>query len=135
MPRHRRRSHKRSRSHRKRNYKGGNYTSASTYGSYVNGDPESQFARTFDTTGPYAGRMGTEYVGAQGQWGQALNVPNSENLSLIQSAGRKRRHSRGRKTKSKRGGVWGEVLNQAVVPFSLFALQNRYRKNSTRKNK
>jgi hypothetical protein len=133
MPKHTR-SHKRSRSHRKRNYRGGNYSSASTYGSYVNGDPASQFSRTFDASGPYSGRSGTEYVGAQGQWGKALNVPNSENLSLIQSAGRKR-SKRARKSKSKRGGLWGEVLNQAVVPFSLFALQNRYRKNSTRKNK
>ena len=133
MPKQSRSRRRRSHSRRKKIYKGGNYSSASTYGGYVNGDPASQFTRTFDTTGPYAGRMGTEYVGAQGQWGKPLNVANAENLSLIQSAG-KRRHRRGRKTKSKRGGLWGEVLNQAAVPLTLFALQNRYRKNSTRKN-
>ena len=82
--------HRGSRRHRSRSrsYKGGNanYTSASTYGSYVNGSGDSQFARTFDTTGEYAGRAGSEYVGAQGQWSHQPGSPNAQNLALIQSA-------------------------------------------------
>jgi hypothetical protein len=98
----------------------GNYTSASTYGSYVNGSGNSQFARTFDQTGAYANRFGTDYVGAQGQWAKQPNQPTQQDLSLIQSAGRSRR---------KRGGLWGEVINQAIVPFGLLGLQQSYRRH------
>ena len=113
---------------RSRRMKGGsgNYTSASTYGTYVNGSPASQFARTFDTSGPYANRVGAEYVGAQGQWSQQPNTPTEQNLSLIQKAGK-----RGKRGKSRRGGFMSEVINQAVVPFALLGLQQTYRKKKT----
>ena len=119
--------HRHSRRHRSRSRRmrggSGNYTSGSTYGTYVNGSGDSQFARTFDTTGPYAGRAGSEYVGAQGQWAQQPGTPSAQNLSLIQSAGRRRKRSR-------RGGFFGEVINQAIVPFGLLGLQQTYRKKS-----
>lgn len=115
--------HRHSRRHsRSRRMRGGNgnYTSGSTYGSYVNGSGDSQFARTFDSTGPYASRVGAEYVGAQGQNVQQPGVPTAQNLALIQSAGKRRR--------SRRGGFFGEVINQAIVPFGLLGLQQTYRK-------
>ncbi len=117
--------HRHSRRHRSRSrrMRGGNYTSGSTYGSYVNGSGDSQFARTFDATGPYASRVGAEYVGAQGQNAQQPGVPTAQNLSLIQSAGKRRR--------SRRGGFFGEVINQAIVPFGLLGLQQTYRKKRT----
>lgn len=116
--------HRHSRRHsRSRRMRGGSYTSGSTYGTYVNGSGDSQFARTFDATGPYASRAGSEYVGAQGQWAQQPNTPSAQNLSLIQSAGRRRR--------SRRGGFFGEVINQAIVPFGLLGLQQTYRKKRT----
>ena len=117
--------HRHSRRHRSRSrrMRGGSYTSGSTYGSYVNGSGDSQFARTFDTTGPYASRVGAEYVGAQGQNAQQPGVPTAQNLALIQSAGRRR--------KSRRGGFFGEVINQAIVPFGLLGLQQTYRKKRT----
>ena len=118
--RHSRRHSSRSRSRRMRGGNG-NYTSGSTYGSYVNGSGDSQFARTFDATGPFASRAGTEYVGAQGQNAQQTGVPTAQNLSLIQSAGKRRK-------KSRRGGFFGEVISQAVVPFGLLGLQQTYRK-------
>ncbi len=111
---------------RSRKMRGGNYTSASTYGSYVNGTPDSQFARTFDSTGPYASRAGSEYVGAQGQWSQQPGEPTDQNLSLVQSAGKGRKHR-----KSRRGGFIGEVINQAIVPFGILGLQQTYRKKRT----
>ncbi len=127
--------HRHSRRHRSRSrrMRGGSYTDGASYGTYVNGSPDSQFARTFDATGPYASRAGSEYVGAQGQWSQQPNVPSAQNLSLIQSAGRRRKRSR-------RGGFFGEVINQAIVPFGLLGLQQTYRKKSyggrkTRKNR
>jgi hypothetical protein len=104
--------------------RGGSYTDGASYGVFVNGSGNSQFARTFDATGPYADRAGSEYVGAQGQWSQQPNVPSAQNLALIQSAGRRRRRSR-------RGGFFGEVINQAIVPFGLLGLQQTYRKNRT----
>jgi len=97
---------------------GGNYTSGSTYGGYVNGSGNSQFSRTFDSSGEYASRLGNQYVGAQGQWSKQASVPTEQNMSLIQSAGSRRR----------RGGLFGEVINQAVVPFGLLALQQSYKK-------
>ena len=117
--------HRHSRRHRSRSrrMRGGNYTSGSTYGSYVNGSGDSQFARTFDATGPYAARVGAEYVGAQGQNVQQPGVPTAQNLALIQSAGKRRR--------SRRGGFFGEVINQAIVPFGLLGLQQTYRKKRT----
>jgi hypothetical protein len=102
--------------------RGGSYTDGASYGVFVNGSPDAQFARTFDTTGPYAGRAGSEYVGAQGQWAQQPNTPSAQNLSLIQSAGKRRR--------SRRGGFFGEVINQAIVPFGLLGLQQTYKKKS-----
>ena len=120
-------AHKRRHSRGKRGsrkMRGGSYTSGSTYGSYVNGSGDSQFARTFDSTGPYAARAGAEYVGAQGQNAQQFGTPSAQNLSLIQSAGKRR--------KSRRGGFLelGGVINQAIVPFSILGMQQTYRKKS-----
>ena len=123
MAKHRHSRRHRSRSRGMRGGSNGNYTSGSTYGSYVNGTSDSQFARTFDTTGPYASRVGTQYVGAQGQNAQQPGVPTAQNLSLVQSAGKRR--------KSRRGGFLGEVISQAVVPFSILGLQQTYRKKRT----
>ena len=120
---HKRRHSRRHRSNR--GMRGGSYTSGSTYGSYVNGSGDSQFARTFDTTGPFASRVGAEYVGAQGQNSQQFGSPSAQNLSLVQSAGRRRRRSR-------RGGFLGlgGVINQAIVPFGILGMQQTYRKKS-----
>ena len=120
MPRHR---HSRRHRHRHGVKKGGNgnYNSASSYGTYVNGSGSSQFARTFDQTGPYAGRFGSEYVGAQGQWANQPHGPNAQSLSLIQTAGKRSRR--------RRGGLLGQVINQAIVPFGLLGLQQSYKKN------
>ena len=105
----------------------GNYTSASTYGSYVNGSGNAQFSRTFDQTGPYAAREGTDYVGAQGQWLNQPGQPSPQNLSLVQSAGKRSRR--------KRGGLWGSVINQAIVPFGILGLQQSYKKRGGKRTR
>jgi hypothetical protein len=107
--------------------RGGSYTSGSTYGSYVNGTGNEQFARTFDINGQYGARPGAEYVGAQGQWSQQPNTPTAQNLALIQSAGKRRKNRN-----SRRGGFLelGGVINQAIVPFSILGMQQTYRKKS-----
>ena len=64
----------------------------------------------------------------------ASQTPTPQQLSLIQSAGGRRRR-RGRMTKKRGGFLMGEVINQAVVPFGLLALQNRYGRRKSRMNK
>ena len=95
----------------------GNYTSASSYGSYVNGSGNSQFDRTFDQTGEYYNRIGNGYIGAQGQWSNPVGQPSQQNLALVQSAGKRR---------GRRGGLLGSVINQAIVPFSILAAQQTF---------
>ena len=119
--------HKRS-SHIKKG--GSNYSSATTYGEYVNGSANSQYARTLDQTGPYAGRAGNILIGAQGQWAKEPHGPTAQNLALVQSAG---------KSRKKRGGFFSNIINQAIVPFGLLGLQQAFgckkRGNKTFKNK
>jgi len=101
-----------------RSYKGGsNYTSATTYGQHVNGGTNDQFGRVFNQGGDFAGRQSNVLIGAQGQWGSSPGMPSAQNLALVQKAGKSRR---------KRGGFLGDIISQAVVPFSLLAMQNRY---------
>jgi len=106
---HRRKSHRHGRKHR-----GGSapnpssYSSATTYGGVVNGSLDSQFDRVFGNGG-----NSNILTGAQGQ---NLGLPPT----VAQKAGGRRR--------SKKGGFWGEVINQAIVPFGIFGLQQTYRR-------
>jgi hypothetical protein len=93
----RRKSHK---------HRGGSYSSASTYGSFVNGSVDSQFDRVYGPNG-----TGGQYTGAQGQ---NSRLPPT----LAQKAG----------SRKKKGGFWGEVINQAIVPFGILGLQQTYRR-------
>jgi hypothetical protein len=55
-----------------------------------------------------------------------------------QHAGRRRRKSKTMKnTKKRKGGYWGQVINQAIVPFGILGLQQSYgrRKHGTKKNR
>ena len=102
---------------RRRSHRGGSYTSAATYGSYVNGDVNSQFARTFDQSGPYGANPSGDLIGAQGQNSTLFGAPSGQNLALVQSAGR-RRGSHRRGSRSRRGGFMGS----SAVPASLYAM-------------
>jgi hypothetical protein len=100
---------------------------------YVNGTGGSQFERTFGQSGEFANRIGSEYVGAQGQGAHQPSVPSEANLSLIQSAGRRRRRRTGRR--SRRGGFYGSVLSQAIVPGTILAMQQSLGHKGTTKLK
>jgi len=117
--------HKRSRSHGVKRGGNGNYTSASSYGTYVNGSGDEQFSRVFNNPS-----QSNVLVGAQGQWGQPVGNPAASNLALVQSAG---------KSRKRHGGLLGEVISQAVVPFGILGLQQTYRKKrkggKSRKNR
>jgi hypothetical protein len=124
---------KHSRRHRRsRKMRGGSYSSASTYGTYVNGTAGSQYNRVFDQAGAYGQVPGNVIIGAQGQnIMPATRLPSGSETSLVQSAGKRRRA---------RGGFLGEVVNQAIVPFALLGMQQTYRrkrggKKHTRKHR
>jgi len=123
------RRHRRSHSHKRRHQRGGAYTSAATYGMEVNGPLSSQISRTFDVNGPFGSRVGSEYVGAQGQWSTQPASPTAAQLALIQSAGRRKRR------RSKRGGFLGPVISQAIVPATLLGMQQTYRRKGNSFNK
>lgn len=121
---------KHSRRHRRSNKvkRGGgneNYSSASSYGRFVSGTGNEQYNRVFSQSGADAGRQSNILTGAQGQNMHQPGNPTAQNLSLIQSAGRRRNR---RSRRSKKGGVWGEVLNQAIVPFTILGLQQSYKR-------
>ena len=104
---------------RTRRMSGGSYSSASSYGEYVNGSGASQWARTMDQSGPYGQIQGNVIIGAQGQnVASPSQIPTSGQLALVQKAGRRRR----------RGGFLGEVVNQAVVPVAILGMQQTYRR-------
>lgn len=103
-----------------RKLRGGSYNSGTTYNEYVNGSGDAQYNRVFDQGGMYDTRPSNLLIGAQGQWSQPTNAPTAQNLSLIQSAGTRRRR--------KRGGYWGQVINQAAAPLALLGMQQSFRR-------
>jgi len=122
----RRHSSKHHRSTKRRHYRGGagGYSSAATYQLAVNGSEQQQYDRVFDKAGPYGNITGNTIIGAQGQNATFTGTPTQSQLSLIQSAGKKRHKKR------MRGGVWGQVLSQAVVPATLVGLNQMYGKKT-----
>ena len=90
------------------------------------GNEDQQYNSVFD--------IGSKTLGNSFTVLPASQTPTPANLSLIQSAGGRRR-GRGRMTKKRGGFLMGEVINQAVVPFGLLALQNRYGRRKSRMNK
>lgn len=109
MPKRHSRSNKR---HSRRHKKGGNSASPSTYSdasSYMLrtvGTGEQQYNNVFSQSSSANG-MGNAIVGLQGQ-----------------KAGRRR--------KSRKGGFWGSMLSQAVVPLSILGMQQSFRKRGSK---
>jgi hypothetical protein len=102
---------KKSHSRRRGKRGGAAYSSAASYGSYVNGSGDSQWNRVF--TGANLPN-GNEIIGAQGQ--------NSTIPPSVASSGK----MTGGKRRTKKGGFWGQVISQALVPFGLWGAQNRF---------
>jgi hypothetical protein len=51
-----------------------------------------------------------------------LNHPQMVQANVPKGGGRRRRGTR----RGRRGGFFGDVVSQAIVPFGLLALQNKY---------
>ena len=110
---------KKSRRHRKGGSNAPNpssYSSATTYNEAVNGSGNEQFDRVFSQSSPDAMYPSNQSVGAQGQ---NLGYNGS---TAIQKAGSRRR---------KKGGFWTQVLNNAIVPLSIFGMQQTFRRKKT----
>ena len=92
-------------------------TSATTYVSNNYGDENSQFNRV---------------MGTPGQSNVLYAIGDAP--SKMTGGRRKKRHSKKRHTK-KKGGFFYEVVKQAIVPFTLLALNNSTKSPYHRKNK
>ena len=65
---------------------------------------------------------------------QGMIGPNLKgDISGSQSGGKKRRHKRSSKHRSRRGGNWGAVLSQAAVPGALIAMNQTFGKSRRRR--
>jgi len=119
MAKSRRHSHKGKRHsrrrHSRRHYMRGGATSAATYAAGAVGTVDQQLQNTFGPN-PVASTGNALIVNGQAPF--MAGAPTAGQLSLIQSAGRRR--------KGKKGGFLGPVVSQAVVPFALWGLQNKY---------
>jgi len=139
--RHRHRSHRRRRSMR------GGYSSASTYALATAGTPNQQYDRTFMGSGNTSNVLQPIGVNDNLQY-----APTSQNLQLVQSAGsgtqqhntvhhmahntahRVSSHRGG--SRRRRGGNWGQVVGNAIVPFGILGMQQTFKKRGgTRHNK
>jgi len=118
--RHSRRHSKRRHSRRHR-YMSGGATSAATYAAGAVGTLNQQYQATFgpNPVVPYGNALVVN-----GQAPPLIGAPTGGQLALIQNGGRK--------CKGKRGGFFGPVVSQAVVPFALWGMQNKY---ATRKSR
>ena len=93
----------------------GQYSSAASFVGATVGTGDQQYDNVFKGANL---PNGNEVVGLQGQNTQ---IP----ASLPQSAGNM---MGGKRRRTKKGGYWGQVLSTALVPFGLWAAQNRYSK-------
>jgi len=85
------------------------------------GDVNKQYDGVFKTGNPAFGN-------------QIINLQHPSSVQAMAQKGGKRRSSKSRSRRSKRGGYWGQMINQALVPFGLLGLQNAYAKR-TKKNR
>lgn len=62
---------------------------------------------------------------------------NAQNTSKMMMNGGRKHHGRKHhgKSRGKKGGYWGAVLEQAAVPLALLGMQQTYGKRHTRRNR
>lgn len=60
------------------------------------------------------------------------SMPTPKDLSLIQSAGKRRRNGRKR---SRCGGNWSMIAKQAATPLALLGMQQTYKKRSNKSSR
>jgi hypothetical protein len=90
------------------------YSSASTYEMQTVGPENVQYNNVFGINGD--NNPSNAIRGLQGQIAGKRSKKNYKN-------------------RNKRGGLWGQVINQALVPFGLLGLQQIFGKRYTKKNR
>lgn len=102
----------------------GSYSSASSYGVAAVGSGNEQYNNVFKQGGPNTGSSNA-VMSRDGSW------------QATKGGSRHRRHTKKahRSRKSRKGGFWGSVINQAIVPFTLLGLQQRYGRRSRKSRK
>ena len=131
---------RRKRGQKQRKMRGGSSGSAWKYELDTVGSGQQQFNDVFVRGGQFGAAI-QNLSGSQPSV-VAGAIPSAANLKLIQSAGGKKRRGSSMKggkcgligggTRRKKGGYWGKVISQALVPFGLLFAQNRY---GTRKHR
>ena len=86
-----------------------NYGSAENWMLDTVGNGNTQYNNVFSQNSPYPANYGNAIRGLQGQVAGKKNKKN-------------------KKTKKRRGGNLSQIINRAIVPFGLLALQQSYRK-------
>ncbi len=125
-------------SNRRRNRHGGNsaasassYSDGSSYMMATVGDGPTQYDNVFMSDKSNGSGNSNTIVGLQGQRaGRGRKGGSQKGGRGLKGGSHKRR------TKKSKGGYWGQVISQAIVPFSLLGLQQRYgrkRSGSTKK--
>ena len=62
------------------------------------------------------------------QWNNVFEGKGQSN-AIVGLEGQKAGKRRSRKaSRRKRGGFWGQIINQAIVPFSIFGMQQTFRR-------
>jgi len=98
-------------------------SSAASYAQQVSGSEDAQYNRVFSTSGPYGNLPGNTIIGVGGQNSNLVGAPSQQQLSLINQTPLT---GGGKSRRRKRGGLFGSVVNQAVVPFALLGMQQTY---------
>jgi len=110
--------------HRSRKLRGGNSPSAwgYVYNTVGNGWTQFQNALTLQPGQNLSSQQNNdiEPIGKP-NFQSTQSMPSKSELSLIQSAGRRRK---------RKGGTWGPIIGQAAAPLALIGLQNTYKKRS-----
>ena len=113
-------------------YRGGSGSNPSAWSYVYNtvGDGLTQFRNALTVqSGDNAGSLQSNDIEPVNNLNaqNAQGVPNNNQLSLVQSAGKKGRRGR-------RGGNMGFIMNQALAPVSLLALQQGYSKKHMKRS-
>jgi len=119
----------------KQNKRGGSasatpWTSAATYTMANYGTQDTQYKNVFGPD-PAPNAYGNYVVNQLIPGANLLPASVSSSASPLITGGRK---TRKHKSKSKKGGFLGEVVNQAIVPFGLAALQYSYKNRKHNKS-
>jgi hypothetical protein len=96
------------------------------------GGMDTQWNNVFEKGGAFGNTI--QSVDGTQPTSVAMNnaLSGKTDISLIQKAGKRHRKSSHsvKKSRTKKGGYWGQVLSTAAVPFGLFAIQNKFTRRS-----